>query len=121
RMRLVTLGFFPPPSQAGLKLRSSPACKGGGIAAILFATVALAWSQEQLIVQPPHDSGQSVTGAFEGWFPNSDGTFSILLGYYNRNLKQELDIPIGPDNRIEPGGPDQGQPTHFLTRRQWGV
>src|SRR5262249_38972475 len=24
-------------------------------------------------------------------------------------------------NRIEPGGPDQGQPTHFLPRRQWGV
>ena len=24
-----------------------------------------------------------------------------------------LDIPIGPNNRIEPGGPDQGQPTHF--------
>src|SRR5262249_30907108 len=32
-----------------------------------------------------------------------------------------FDIPVGPDNRIEPGGPDQGQPTHFLPRRQWGV
>ena len=72
-------------------------------------------------VEPPHDSGQSVTAAFEGWFPNADGTFSILFGYYNRNFKQELDIPIGPDNHIEPGRPDQGQPTHFLTRRQWGV
>jgi hypothetical protein len=36
-------------------------------------------------------------------------------------MKQELDIPIGPNNRIEPGGPDQGQPTHFLTGRQWGI
>ena len=54
-------------------------------------------------------------------FANSDGTFSILFGYYNRNHKQELDIPVGPDNQIEPGGPDQGQPTHFLTGRQWGV
>jgi len=68
-----------------------------------------------------HDSGQSVTGAFEGWFKNPDGTYSILLGYFNRNLKQELDIPIGPDNRIDPGGPDRGQPTHFMPRRQWGV
>ena len=68
-----------------------------------------------------HDSGQSVTGAFEGWFQNPDGSFSLLLGYYNRNLKQELDIPVGPDNRIDPGGPDQGQPTHFLPGRQWGV
>ena len=72
-------------------------------------------------MEPLHDSGQSVTGAFEGWFQNPDGTFSILFGYFNRNLKEELDIPIGPNNRIEPGGPDRGQPTHFLTRRQWGV
>ena len=34
---------------------------------------------------------------------------------------QELDIPIGPNNRIEPGGPDMGQPTHFLPGRQWGM
>jgi hypothetical protein len=75
----------------------------------------------QLPLEPLHDSGQSVTGAFEGWFKNPDGTYSILIGYFNRNLKEELDIPIGPDNRIDPGGPDQGQPTHFMPRRQWGV
>jgi hypothetical protein len=83
---------------------------------------ALAGAQpKSLALEPLHDSGQSVTGAFEGWFQNSDGTYSILLGYFNRNLTEELDIPIGPNNRIEPGGPDRGQPTHFLTRRQWGV
>jgi hypothetical protein len=81
---------------------------------------ALAWAQ-QLPFEPAHDSGQSITGAFEGWFPNPDGTFSLLAGYYNRNLKQEVDVPAGPNNRIEPGGPDQGQPTHFLPGRQWGV
>jgi hypothetical protein len=90
-----------------------------------FALVLLAcgvvFAQEQLTPQPPHDSGQSVTPAFEGWFQNADGTFSILWGYFNRNFKEELDIPIGADNRIEPGGPDQSQPTHFLTRRQWGI
>jgi hypothetical protein len=75
----------------------------------------------QLPLEPLHDSGQSVTGAFEGWFRNPDGTYSILLGYFNRNLKEELDIPIGRDNHIDPGGPDQGQPTHFMPRRQWGV
>ena len=68
-----------------------------------------------------HESGQGVTGAFEGWFKNPDGTFSLLLGYFNRNTKEELEIPIGPGNSIEPGGPDQGQPTHFLAGRQWGV
>jgi hypothetical protein len=35
----------------------------------------------------------------------------------NRNWEEEIDVPIGPDNNIEPGGPDQGQPTHFLPRR----
>lgn len=82
---------------------------------------ALIAPAQQLRMEPPHDSGQSVTAAFEGWFANADGTFSILFGYYNRNTKQELDIPVGPENKIEPGGPDQGQPTHFLIGRQWGV
>src|SRR4030095_2979918 len=43
------------------------------------------------------------------------------VGYFNRNQKETLDIPVGPNNRIEPGGPDRGQPTHFLPRRQWGT
>src|SRR5579864_8266577 len=89
--------------------------------AIGSAGWALLWAQQQLPFEPAHDSGQSITGAFEGWFPNADGTFSLLLGYYNRNQKQTLEIPVGRDNRIEPGGPDQGQPTHFLPGRQWGV
>src|SRR5262245_34513073 len=72
-------------------------------------------------IEPVRESGQSVTGAFEGWYQNSDGTFSLLMGYFNRNSKEVIDIPIGPNNRIEPGGPDQGQPTFFLPRRQWGV
>jgi len=87
--------------------------------AVLYA-VALPGA-DQLPMEPLHDSGQAVTGAFEGWFQNPDGSFSFLLGYFNRNLKEELDIPIGANNRIEPGGPDQGQPTHFLPRRQWGM
>jgi hypothetical protein len=74
-----------------------------------------------LPAEPRHDSGQGVTGAFEGWFKNQDGSFSLLFGYYNRNQKQDLDIPVGASNRIEPGGPDQGQPTHFLPGRQWGL
>ena len=88
---------------------------------ILPPCVVVLQAQQQLRVEPTHDSGQSVTAAFEGWFANADGSFSILFGYFNRNAKQELDIPVGPDNKVEPGGGDQGQPTHFLTRRQWGV
>src|SRR5215475_14824879 len=74
-----------------------------------------------VVLEPIRESGQSVTGAFEGLYPNPDGTYSLLVGYFNRNSMQTLDIPAGPNNRIEPGGPDQGQTTHFLPRRQWGV
>jgi hypothetical protein len=67
------------------------------------------------------ERGSSVTGAYEGWFYNKDGSISLLVGYFNRNTKQEFDLAPGPNNRIEPGGPDMGQPTHFLTGRQWGI
>src|SRR6266852_9719280 len=91
------------------------------LATVFCLTSSLLPGQQQLRSDQPHDSGRSVTPAFEGWFANADGTYSILFGYFNRNMKQELVLPIGPGNKIEPGGPDQGQPTHFLTRRQWGV
>ena len=89
-----------------------------GAAVLVAGGLALA---QTLPFEPVHDAGSSITGAFEGWFKNPDGSFSLLLGYYNRSQKQELDIPIGPNNRIEPGGPDRGQPTHFLPGRQWGM
>jgi hypothetical protein len=97
-----------------------------GIVGLLIPLISCAFcvqflAQSQLPLEPIRESGASVTGALEGWYKNPDGSFSILVGYFNRNSKQTLDIPAGPDNRIEPGGPDQGQPTHFLPRRQWGV
>lgn len=78
-------------------------------------------AQSQLPLEPIRDVGQGVTPAYEGWFKNADGSFTLLVGYFNRNKKEALDIPVGPNNRIEPGGPDMGQPTHFLPRRQWGI
>ena len=74
-----------------------------------------------LPLDPPRERGTSITPAYEGWFTNPDGSFSLLLGYYNRNTKEALDIPVGPNNRIEPGPIDQGQPTHFEIGRVWGV
>lgn len=92
-------------------------------AAVLLAGGMLA-SAQTLPNEPRRASGASVTAAFEGWFRNPDGTFSLLIGYYNRNQSQEVDVPIGPNNQIQPGGPngpDWGQPTHFRTGRQWGM
>lgn len=90
-------------------------------AGLLALALTAAPARAQLPLEPLHDSGQDVTPAYEGWFQNADGTYSILFGYYNRNQKQDLDIPIGAANRIDPGGPDRGQPTHFLPGRRWGL
>lgn len=104
------------------RARPLPPANSIRFCAALALCAAAAYAQPQQIrVEPVHDSGQSVTGAFEGWFANPDGTFSLLFGYFNRNAKEELDIPAGENNKIEPGGPDRGQPTHFLPRRQWGI
>ena len=73
------------------------------------------------LTAPIRERGSSVTPAFEGWYFDKDGSQRVLVGYFNRNTKQEFDIPAGPNNRIEPGPPDQGQPTHFNAGRQWGV
>ena len=64
-----------------------------------------------------YSSGQTVMPAYEGWRYDADGSITMYFGYMNSNWLQELDVPVGPDNAIEPGGPDQGQPTHFYPRR----
>lgn len=61
--------------------------------------------------------GQSIHPVFEGWEPNPNGTFSLYFGYMNRNWKEEVDVPIGPENSFSPGPQDRGQPTHFVPRR----
>ena len=90
-------------------------------AAGLLAGGVVLSGQRIAIPEPRRGAGDSITGAFEGWYYNQDGSRSFLIGYYNRNGRQELDVPIGPNNRIEPGGPDMGQPTHFEPGRHYGV
>ncbi len=90
----------------------------------IVAVVGGVWvsaQQAPIPYGPPRAFGDSITGAFEGWFDNKDGSRSFLVGYMNRNLKRPQDVPIGPNNRIEPGGPDMGQPTHFKPARQTGM
>lgn len=94
--------------------------------------VALAWlfavsswpaalTAQPLPLTPIRDAGQSMTPVFEGWYRNPDGTFSLSFGYFNRNAKETLDVPVGPHNYFSPGPTDRGQPTHFEPRRHWGV
>jgi hypothetical protein len=96
------------------------------IAALMAAsTWALAAQERPQDIKPgdglKHARGELVAPVFEGWFRDTSGTLMLSFGYFNRNYEQELDIPTGPDNKIEPGPADQGQPTHFVPRRQWGA
>jgi hypothetical protein len=89
--------------------------------AAIAAPGAAQISRAPLVLEPLGSRGEAIFPAFEGWGPDKSGQNLLLLGYYNRNKEQELDIPVGPDNQIEPMGPDYGQPTHFYTGRQHGV
>jgi hypothetical protein len=71
--------------------------------------------------QNQHRKGQSVSPVYEGWYRGADGLIRVLFGYQNRNIDEKLDIPVGPNNKVEPGPADQGQPTHFLSGKQYGV
>ncbi|SUZ65566.1 uncharacterized protein METZ01_LOCUS18420 [marine metagenome] len=64
-----------------------------------------------------YSKGRHVEPAFEGWRPNDDGTFSMMFGYMNENWEETPNMPVGENNNFSPGDMDQGQPTHFLPRR----
>jgi hypothetical protein len=88
---------------------------------LVLGCLPLVSSQVPLPTQIPQtkfSSGQNVVPSYDGWIRNPDGSFTFVFGYFNRNFSEELVIPPGPDNNVEPGGPDQGQPTYFLPRRQ---
>src|SRR6478609_11509823 len=117
--------MFPKSGERSAELftRQNRWVTGASLAIVASWAVAAGAQRPQtaLPLDPPRERGASITPAYEGWYPNPDGSFSMLIGYYNRNTKETLDIPVGPNNRIDPGGPDQGQPTHFEVGRQWGV
>jgi hypothetical protein len=92
-------------------------CLAAGLGVVLVTTSLSA----QLPLTTPKSAGQTVSPAFEGWYKNADGTFTLSFGYYNRNAEEVIEVPIGPNNFISPGAENQGQPTSFQPRRNWGV
>ena len=72
--------------------------------------------QRRLPLAPILPKGDEVAPFFEGWYRNDDGTFTLSFGFFNLNSEQVLDIPVGPDNFIEPAEFDGMQPTHFPVR-----
>jgi hypothetical protein len=96
-------------------------------ALLMLVVVLLSTGQPRVLrpqplpLAPVRHAGQTVTPAFEGWYKNPDGTFSLSFGYFNRNATETIDLPVGPENFFTPGPVDRGQPTHFAPRRHWGV
>jgi len=72
--------------------------------------------QRRLPLAPVLPKGDEVAPFFEGWYRNDDGTFTLSFGFFNLNTEQVLDIPVGPNNSIEPAEFDGMQPTHFPVR-----
>ena len=96
-------------------------CGGVGLCLSLLVVQPSLGQDIRLGAPIPHERGQSVTASYEGWYRNTDGTRTLVFGYFNRNYQEELTIPVGPENRFEPGPTHRGQPTHFLPRRHTGV
>lgn len=82
----------------------------------VLVVVALAAASASPRAQQPI-TGLNIAPVYEGWAQNEDGSFDLIFGYFNKNWDEWIDVPVGVANSIEPGGPDQGQPTHFLPRR----
>src|SRR5579862_919257 len=97
----------------------------GGVRFLLILTIAVgnvpARAQDPKDELPPElrvqrNKGDSVQPVFDGWQRYPDGTISMWFGYYNRNLKEEVSVPIGPQNQFNSTA-DQGQPTYFYPKR----
>ena len=59
-------------------------------------------SQMDLKIRTVRDYDQPVLPIFEGWYTNEDGSYDLCFGYFSLNRIEEVDIPVGPDNFIEP-------------------
>jgi hypothetical protein len=80
------------------------------IATALFRTVVA-----PVAAQSP--TRPSIAPVYEGFWRNADGSYELMFGYFNRSWDDIIDVPVGPANSLDPGGPDQAQPTHFFPRR----
>ena len=92
----------------------------GATAAAMSSRCPRAVAGARAAARPERDAGEAVTAAFEGWFTNRTAA-SAPGRLLQSQPEADARHPGRPEQRIEPGGPDHGQPTHFLPRRQWGV
>lgn len=92
--------------------------RGAVVAAFLLLLDAPLASQvdlrdRRLPLGPNRPAGEAVTPFLEGWYANPDGTYTLSFGYFNLNTAESIEVPLGPDNFIEPAEFDGMQPTFF--------
>lgn len=58
-------------------------------------------------------SGGAIIPLFDGWYRNPDDSYTLCFGYYSTNAQEDVTIPLGPSNRVEPVIYDGGQPDLF--------
>ncbi len=66
------------------------------------------WSGSVLV-----ESGGPVIPVYDGWYPNPDGGYTLCFGYYSVNWGEDVTIPRGPNNFVEPTEYDGAQPDFF--------
>ena len=71
------------------------------------------WTRREFPLAPPNSGGNFVAPYFDGYYKNEDGTYTLSFGFMNRNDEDLIEIPLGPDNFIEPAQYDGVQPTTF--------
>jgi hypothetical protein len=71
-------------------------------------------------LRPPPPGGLPVIPFMEGWYANEDGSTTVSFGYHNRNVEDVI-IPLGENNRIEPAQLDGMQPEIYFPGRHPGV
>jgi hypothetical protein len=90
--------------------------------ALLVGASGILSAQPALPLAPIPQAGlQPVSPFFEGWYLNPDGSYTFSFGYLSRNMEEAVDVPIGPDNFIDPAQFDGSQPTWFGPVRDRGV
>ena len=88
---------------------------GGFVATAIIIGTSMAAAQNPRPLAPMPPDGLYVAPIFEGWYQNPDGSVTMSFGYFNPNTTGVVEIPVGPDNFVEPKEFNGRQPTIFTT------
>jgi hypothetical protein len=94
------------------------------VASVAMALVVYALpvtAQEvQRYLRPDPKTGEPIVPFMEGWYDNADGSITVSFGYWNRG-EDDVSIPMGDANHIEPATLDGMQPEVYFAGRHHGV